>query len=48
MIEKAKSDSMKRELEDNSRNPCLLWKALKKLCPMGKSRSTDDHLNDAS
>ena len=48
MVEKAKSESIKRELEDNSRNPRLLWKALKKLCPMGKSRLTDDHLNDAS
>ena len=48
MIEKAKSESIKRELEDNSRNPRLSWKALKKLCPVGKSRSTDDHLNDAS
>ena len=38
MIEKAKSESIKRKLEDNTRNPHLLLKALRKLCPMGKSR----------
>lgn len=39
-IEKVKSESIKRELDDNSRNP-------KNLCPVGKLRSTFDNLNDA-
>lgn len=45
LISKAKSQSIKKELEENKRNSRLLWKALKKLNPTGKSKSTEASLD---